>query len=146
MNIIRHEPWSWMDRIHQDLDRLVAARALSSTDEPNNISDWVPAIDVAETTEGFVIRADLPGVDAKDVEVTMDKGVLTIQGSRNTTTETEEEGYKRTERVSGRFFRRFNLPDTTDADAIAAEAKNGVLEIRIPKQPQIQPRRIQVKS
>jgi len=145
MNIIRTEPWNLMDRIHQDLDRLVATRALSG-DEPNNISDWIPAVDVAETNDGFVIRADLPGVDANDVEITMDKGVLAIQGSRETRSETEVDGYKRTERATGRFFRRFALPDTTDSEAIAANAKDGVLEIRIPKKPQVQPRRIEVKS
>jgi HSP20 family protein len=145
MNIIRTEPWNWMDRIHQDLDRLAATRALAG-DEPNTASDWVPAVDVTESNDDFVIRADLPGVDANDVEVTMDKGVLAIQGARETRSETEVDGYQRTERASGRFLRRFTLPDTTDSEAIAANAKDGVLEIRIPKKLQVQPQRIKVKS
>ena len=145
MNIIRTEPWTWMDRIHQDLDHLAATGA-PAKDEPNSISDWAPAVDVTESDDGFIIRADLPGVDANAVEVTMDKGVLTIQGSRQTRCETEIDGYKRTERASGRFFRRFALPDTTDSEAIAANAKDGVLEIRIPKKARVQPQRIKVES
>ncbi len=144
MNIIRTEPCHWMDRIHQDLGRLATSRAFNGEESP--ISDWVPAVDVTESNDGFVIRADLPGVDASDVEVTMDKGVLALQGTRTTQEETETDGYRRTERASGRFFRRFTLPDTTDAEGIAANAKDGVLEIRIPKKAQVQPRRIKVKS
>lgn len=145
MNIIRHDPWTWMNRLHRDLDDLVGNR-LAPGAEPDSVSDWVPAVDVAESNDGFVIRADLPGVDAKDVDITMENGLLSIQGSRQTINETESRGYKRTERVSGRFFRRFALPDTSDDEGIVAQARDGVLEIRIPKKPQVQPKRIEVKS
>jgi HSP20 family protein len=145
MNIIRQDPWNWMNRLHRDLDHLVASRVAGDNDT-DTISDWVPAVDVAESNDGFVIRADLPGVDAKDVAVTMENGLLSIQGTRQTTSESETEGYKRTERASGRFFRRFALPDTSDSQGIAAQARDGVLEIRIPKKPQVQPQRIEVKS
>jgi len=145
MNITRHDPWNWMTRLHRDLDHL-AARRFEADNEADSISDWVPAVDVAESKDGFLIRADLPGVDAKDVTVTMEKGLLSIQGSRETVDESEADGFKRTERVTGRFFRRFALPDTSDAEGIAAQAKDGVLEIRIPKKPQVQPKRIEVQS
>lgn len=145
MNIIRHDPWNWMNRLHRDLDHLVASRVVADH-EADTVSDWVPAVDVAESNDGFVIRADLPGVDAKDVDITMENGLLSIQGKRDTITETETDGYKRTERVSGRFFRRFALPDTSDAEGIAATARDGVLEVRIPKKPQVQPQRIEVQS
>jgi len=91
------------------------------------------------------LRADLPGVEPKDIEVTMEDGVLTLRGKRELEEREEREGYRRVERVSGQFFRRFTLPDTANTDAISAKSKQGVLEVIIPKQPKVQPRRISVE-
>lgn len=146
MNIIQRDPWTLMNRLHRDLDRLVANGGLTDSESNNSVTDWVPAVDVAEAADGFVIRADLPGVSPEDVEITMENGVLTLKGSRETVSESEAGGYKRVERSSGRFYRRFTLPDTSDSEGIEAKAKDGVLEIRIPKKPQLQPRRIKVNT
>lgn len=94
----------------------------------------------------FVIHADIPGVKPENIEVSMEAGVLTVKGEKETESKTEKEGYKRIERTSGSFYRRFSLPDSADGDAINAKCKHGVLEIVIPKREAIKPKRINVVS
>ena len=108
--------------------------------------DWAPAVDIIEEKDRFVFRADVPGVDPADIDVSMENGVLTVSGERKTETRTEEEGFRRVERSFGRFYRRFNLPDTADAEGIKATSSNGILEISIPKQPEVKARRIAVEA
>jgi HSP20 family protein len=91
-----------------------------------------------------VIYADVPGVDPASIDVTLEKGVLQLTGERSQRPENSEVQSRRTERAIGRFQRRFALPDTADSEAVSASGKNGVLEIVIPKRPQVQPRRITV--
>jgi len=129
MSLVRFEPWSLVDRVHRD-----------------NARSWVPAVDIFEEKERFVVRADLPGVSPADIEVNMENGVLTVSGERKSEDRSEGDGVSRIERVSGRFLRRFNLPETADADAIKAASSNGILEISIPKQAVVQPRRITVEA
>jgi HSP20 family protein len=104
----------------------------------------MPAVDVREEDDRFVLSADIPGVERKDVEVTMEDGVLTIKGERHAETEEKREGFHRRERVHGTFLRQFTLPDTVDADSISATVKEGVLHIEIPKQAKPEPRKITV--
>lgn len=129
MSLVRFEPWSLVDRISRD-----------------NHRTWVPAVDIFEEKDSFIVRADLPGVDPDDIEVNMENGVLTVSGERKNEERSEFEGVSRIERISGRFLRRFTLPDTADADAIKAKCRNGILEIIIPKQAVVQPRRITVEA
>ena len=145
MSTIRYEPWILMNRLHRDLDRLFHP-ATAADETQQSVVDWVPPVDIREEDQQFVIHADLPGVDAKDIDVTLEKGVLTIRGRRELSARDEKNGYRRTERVSGEFFRRFTLPDTTDAQAVKARFTNGVLEVAIPKQAQVLPRRINVEA
>lgn len=107
-------------------------------------SDWTPAVDVKEEEGRFLIRADLPGVDPKDIDIHIEKNLLSIGGVRSTQTEDEQEGYKRVERMHGSFYRRFSLPDNVDTDTIKADSRHGVLEISIPKKDAEQPRKITV--
>ena len=144
MNMIRYEPWSLMNRLHRDLDQLFTTRF--DRDEPATVADWVPAVDIREDDKQFTLWADLPGVDAKDVEVTMEKGMLSIQGKRHSETSEERDGYRRVERTSGRFVRRFSLPDSADESGITARSKDGVLEVVIPKQPAQLAKTIKVKA
>ncbi|HJP36455.1 MAG TPA: Hsp20/alpha crystallin family protein [Gammaproteobacteria bacterium] len=109
-------------------------------------SDWTPAVDVKEENKRFLITADLPGVDPKDVEVTMHNGMLTLKGERSEEKKEEKEGYRRVERFSGSFYRRFVLPDTADPDKIKARAKNGVLEVEIGKTKALESKKIKVES
>ena len=129
MSLVRFEPWSLVDRSSRD-----------------NRRTWVPAVDIFEEKDRFVVRADLPGVNPDDIEVNMENGVLTVSGERNNEERSEFQGVSRIERVSGRFLRRFTLPETADADAIKARCQNGILEISIPKQAVVQPRRIAVEA
>jgi HSP20 family protein len=144
MNVIRYNPWGFVAR--HDSNPFFSQRPLSADDdEAGTYNDWVPAIDVQEQEDRYLIRADVPGVEAKDLDITTDKGVLILQGTRETRSDEEQNGVRRAERASGRFYRRFNLPDTADSAAIRADYRHGVLEVSIPKQAEAQPQRIQVK-
>ena len=113
---------------------------------PESNVSWIPPVDVVEEPGHFLVRADLPGVDPKDVEITAEAGVLTLRGKRESVKRDEKAGYERVERVAGTFVRRFTLPETAQAEAITARQVNGVLEVTIPKQPKLQPRRIEVQA
>jgi HSP20 family protein len=146
MSIIRHNPWVGQNNL-QDEFRNVFGRLFGDEegDQSNVVtSQWAPRVDIREEAERFVILADIPGVDPKDIEVSMDKGILSIKGERAAEKKEETERYTRVERSHGLFYRRFALPDSADADGIQASGKHGVLEIAIPKRPESTPRRIQV--
>lgn len=147
MNLIRYEPWSLLNQLNNEVNRMFDLRPLGGNDEANVVtSDWVPAVDIKEESGRFVIHADIPGVDPKDIEITMENGMLSIKGERSTESKEERKGYKRVERVRGTFYRRFSLPDTADASRITAREEHGVLEIVIPKKEHVQPRKIAVEA
>jgi len=148
--MVRYPQWpaqgSTKDPVKQIIDRLFEGSLLqSSTDESSVVtSQWVPRVDIKEEADRFLLFADIPGVDPKDIEVQMDKGLLTIKGERRVEKVDESERYSRVERRHGVFHRRFALPDSADPDGITASGHNGVLTISIPKRPESTPRRIQV--
>ena len=109
-------------------------------------SDWTPAVDVKEEDKRFLITADIPGVDPNEVEVDMHNGMLSIKGQRSEEKKEEKDGYRRVERFSGTFYRRFMLPDSADPEKIEAHAKNGVLEIEIGKTEKMQSKKIKVQT
>ncbi len=109
-----------------------------------SVTGWTPAVDIHEEKDKYVVKADIPGVEPKDIEITLENNVLTIKGERQSESSSEENGVKRTERFSGSFSRQFSLPNSIDADAIKANGKNGVLSIEIPKAAQAQTKRIAV--
>ena len=116
-----------------------------SSDQSNVVtSQWTPRVDIKEEPERFVIYADIPGVEPKDIEIHMDKGILSLKGERTVESGRDSERFSRIERAHGTFYRRFALPDSANPEGIAATGKNGVLEISIPKKPETTPRRIQV--
>ena len=143
MALVRYEPWSMLDQLRKEMER-----AFERNGEGGSVvtSDWTPAVDIKESDNAFTIVADIPGVDPKDIDVHMENGMLTIKGERETEKKEEKEGYKRVERSYGSFYRRFSMPDTADADKIAAKSRNGVLEITIPKHDKVQPRKISVSE
>ncbi len=150
MSLIRYQPFGHLNRFHRDLDRLFETRLgqpLAQDDDVHTtVTDWLPAVDIREEEDRFVLRADIPGVDSKAIEITMENGVLTIRGERGEENRENDKGHTRIERVSGQFYRRFNLPETSNSDDISASSKNGVLEIVVPKQLKPQPRRITVDA
>jgi HSP20 family protein len=141
MHMIRYQPWGSFDLV----DRLLAGHPSRHAHEGAASAEWVPAVDVKEETERFVIHADVPGVDPKDIEISMEDGVLTLAGERKSETRSSQDGWTRTERKTGRFLRRFTLPEGTDAEGINAQGSHGVLEIIIPKQAKAAARKISVK-
>ena len=149
MTVVRYDPWSLLSQVQRELNRAFEGRLPKEESGDNTrvvTSSWVPAVDVREEPDRFVIRADLPGIDPKDIEITMEEGVLTIKGERSIEEESTEGQYHRIERARGTFYRRFSLPDTADPERIEAHGRNGVLEIVIPKQEKVQPRKIEVKA
>jgi HSP20 family protein len=145
---MRYEPWNLLNRLQGDIDRLFASGpgVRCPQRQPAPASDWVPAVDIGEQDTRYVIHADIPGVDPTAIEVSTEDGVLTIKGERRRENGAQRQSVRRTERVSGSFVRRFSLPDSADAGAISATSRHGVLEIVIPKQHRLHPKRIQVEA
>ncbi len=114
--------------------------------QSRSAANWIPAVDIFEEENRFVVRADIPGVNPADIVVNMDGGTLSVSGERQAEDRSEVAGVSRYERATGRFSRRFTLPDSADADGIKASSANGILEISIPKQPEVQARRITVEA
>ena len=147
MTLVRYEPWNMLTRLQNEMNRLFDDRLPRNEDSGNVVtSDWIPRVDIKEEDKRFVIMADIPGVDPKDIEVTMENGMLSIKGERTSENTDEGAGYKRIERTRGSFYRRFSMPDTADADKISAHGRHGVLEIVIPKHERVQARKISVKA
>jgi HSP20 family protein len=148
MAVMRYEPWGVVSQLQNEINRVFGN--LNDTDSSSATSEWSPAVDVREYSDRFQLLLDVPGVDSKDVEITLDNGVLTVSGTRTEekalgSNGAEQPQQQRIERRLGRFHRRFILPDTADAENVNASGRNGVLEIVIPKQPKAQPRRIAVR-
>ncbi len=139
MAITRYEPWSLLNRLQRELEQ-------GSAEGSTATAEWAPAVDIKEEADKFVLHADIPGVKPEEIDISMEAGVLTIKGEKNTEATTEKENYKRVERTYGSFYRRFSLPDTANAEAISAASKNGVLVITIPKREAVQPKKISVSS
>jgi HSP20 family protein len=148
MALMPYDPFRMLDQLRDEMNKVFESRLARGGNDVSNVvtSEWVPAVDIREEVNRFVILADIPGVDSKDLEITMENGVLTIKGERGQATEEEREGYTRMERVRGTFYRRFTLPDTAESERISAKTKNGVLELVIPKHERVQPRKISVES
>ena len=148
MALVRWEPVRELSSIQSEMNRLFNTFFDTSTSAGGTGNGgarrWIPAMDLVETDEHFVLRADLPGLAEDDVSIELQDGVLTISGERRAEHETSKEGYYRLERASGSFSRSLTLPDGVNADAIAATFDRGVLEVRIPKPEQRKPRRVQI--
>lgn len=144
MAIVRQYPWFALNQLQEEMNRLFE-RAGTPEAENGSVAtaEWTPAVDIREERDRFVLLADIPGVDPKDIDITMEKGVLNIRGDRRGE---ESDALKRIERPRGVFHRRFVLPDTADPEHISARGTNGVLEVTIPKHERTQPRRIVVEG
>jgi HSP20 family protein len=147
MALVRWNPTRELDTLQGEMNRLFS----TFFDTPTNAGNangitrrWIPAMDLVETREHFVLKADLPGMTEDDISVEVENNVLTISGERKTEHEAEAEGYYRIERASGAFSRSLTLPEGIDADAVKAKFDSGVLEVRVPKPLDVQPRRVQI--
>lgn len=145
MNITRYDPFSILS---DDFSRNLLSRfnrVLGEAGESGLIAEWTPAVDIKEENDKYVVSADVPGVDPREIEVTLENSVLTISGQREEEKKEEKEGYRRVERSSGRFLRRFVLPDTVDDAKVTAKSEKGVLYVTIPKSETRKAKRIDVQ-
>lgn len=139
----RRHPWGLQTRMNRILDDFFAP-ALGA-DDGLLARNWNPTADVYEEDAQFVIKAELPGVDKKDIHVDVENNVLILKGERTENNEVKEENYYRREMASGTFQRSFALPDGVDADNIKADYKDGIIKITIPKPESRQPKKITVQ-
>jgi HSP20 family protein len=148
MALIRWEPARELNTVHNEMNRLFNTFFDSSTSRNGGgraiVRRWVPAMDLVETDDHFVLRADLPGLSEADVKIEVEANVLTISGERKSEHEQRSKGYYRVERSFGSFSRSLTLPEGVDADAITASFESGVLEVQIPKPEQHKPRKVQI--
>ena len=153
MAITRYNPWGTSNSQAFPADvRQIFEKFFGDEGDQSNVvtSQWAPRVDISEETDRFVILADIPGVDPKNIEIHMENGVLTLRGERTGESKGEGESngvkWTRVERQRGSFHRRFALPDTANPEGITATGRHGTLEIVIPKRPEVKPRRINVAT
>jgi HSP20 family protein len=135
MTIVRWEPLRELGSLQNEMNRLLNGGTLRR---------WMPAMDLVESGDHFVLRADLPGMTEEDVKIELEDGTLTVSGERKAEHEDRDEGYYRVERAFGSFSRSLTLPKGVDADGVSASFDRGELEIRIPKPEERKPRRIEI--
>ena len=145
MAIVKFDPWREIEDMFDRYTRAISFPRKSTTGEIATIADWSPQVDIAETPKEFTIKAEIPEVKKEDVKVSIDSGVVTIQGERKQEKEEKDKKFHRIERFYGSFSRSFSLPENIDANAAQATFKDGVLTLQIPKTAAAQPKAIEVK-
>lgn len=139
------EPAREISSLQSEMNRLLGTFFDGSASAPpSGRSSWIPAMDLVETENDFVLRADLPGLTREDVGLELEDRILTLSGQRPTPDDVREGGYYRFERPTGTFSRSLTLPEGIDADAVTADFENGVLVVHIPKPEERKPRRLKI--
>jgi HSP20 family protein len=149
VTIVRWEPLRELSSLQNEMNRLfntVFDAPSGGAGNGGTLRRWVPAMDLLETADHFVLRADLPGMTQEDVNIELEDSTLTVSGERKSEHEERQEGFYRVERAFGSFSRSLTLPQGVDGDAVTASFDNGVLEIRIPKPEERKPRRISISG
>ncbi|UVT15988.1 MAG: Hsp20/alpha crystallin family protein [Nitrospira sp.] len=147
MALVRWDPFRELEEVSDRLNRLFAR----PTERPSNgketmiVADWTPPVDISETEGEYQIKAEIPDVKKEDVKITLEDGVLTIQGQRKHEQEEKGKKFHRIERSYGSFARTFALPDVIEVDQVRAEFKDGVLNLHLPKSEKAKPKAIEVK-
>ncbi len=146
MNLVKWDPFRELEEVSNRLNR-VFGRPLSRI-EPNTemlpMADWMPSADISETDTSYLIKAEIPGVAKEDVKVTIENGMLTIQGERKMEKEEKNKKFHRIERSYGSFMRSFRVPDDADESGVKAEFKDGVLSVTLNKSAKAKPKAINV--
>jgi HSP20 family protein len=143
--IVRWEPFRELSSLQTEMNRLFNA-AFDTQGNGPSARRWAPAMDLLETDDAFVLRADLPGLSESDVNIELEDNVLTLSGERKVEHEDKREGFYRVERAYGTFSRSLTLPKGVDPEAVSASFDRGVLEVRVPKPEQRRPRKIEIAS
>lgn len=141
MNRMRYQPYLMLQDINREMNRLMQTR---QQEQANPVNNWVPPVDIREEKDQFCLSLDLPGVEPKTIQVSMEKGVLEVSGERKAQEANEAIRYHTQERVQGDFKRRFKLPESADESEISAKSEHGVLQIVIKKRAEQVPRRITI--
>ena len=140
--LIRNNPWKLLN----DLSNIVDIRFRPQVDNDHVESSWIPAVDIKEETDKFIVKIDIPGVNPQNVEITMENNVLILKGSREEINPEEKTSYHRLERIKGSFYRCFTLPDTANPEQVTAKSRHGVLEVIIDKKKTVQARKITIET
>jgi HSP20 family protein len=144
MTIVRWEPLRELGTLQSEMNRLFNTVFDGPTAGGGTMRRWMPAMDLLESGDDFVLKADLPGMSEEDVNIELEDSTLTVSGERKTDHQSEGEGYYRVERATGSFSRSLTLPKGVDPEAVTARFDRGVLEVRIPKPAERKPRRISI--
>jgi HSP20 family protein len=142
-SIIRWDPFRNSGSLQEQFSRLFESSFPGRSSE-STLTSWAPAVDIHETENELVLKADLPGIDEKDLDIRVENNMLTIRGERKFEQEVKEDNYLRVERSYGSFSRSFSLPNTVNTEAIDAEYKNGVLRVLMPKRAESKPKQVKV--
>ncbi len=146
MTLVRWDPFRELEDMSERLNRVFARPGVrQSGKEALTVADWVPTVDISETGDEYLIKAELPEVKKEDVKVTVEDGVLTLQGERKQEKEEKGKKFHRVERSYGSFVRSFTLPESVDEGSVKAEYKDGILTLHLPKTEKVKPKAIEVK-
>jgi len=143
LTISRRDPYRSLVTVQDQINRLFEG-AFGPTQGDAALTAWAPSVDIYETENELVLRADLPGLAEKDIDVRVENNMLTLRGERKFESKVSEDNYLRVERTFGSFSRSFSLPNTVNTDAIRAEYRNGVLTVQMPKREESKPRQVKV--
>src|SRR5579872_1488328 len=144
MSITRWDPFRNISTLQDQVNRLFESSVQAGRADNAAITSWAPAVDIYETENELVLKADLPGVSEKDIDVRVENSMLTVRGERQFESKVKEDNYLRVERTYGSFSRSFGLPNTVNTEAISAEYKNGVLTVQLPKRAESKPKQVKV--
>lgn len=144
-SVIRWDPFRNLTSLQDQMNRLFESSFRGHTDE-SALTTWAPSVDIYETENELVLKADLPEVAEKDIDIHIENNMLTLRGERKFEQKVKEENYLRVERAYGSFSRSFSLPNTVDTDGIRAEYKNGVLTVLMPKRAESKPKQVKITT
>ena len=142
-SIIRWDPFRNVSTLQEQVNRLFDS-AFSCRSNESALTTWAPAVDIYETENELILKADIPEINEKDLDIRVENNMLTIRGERKFEHEVKEDNYLRVERAYGSFSRSFSLPNTVNSEAIKAEYKNGVLKVEMPKRAESKPKQVKV--
>jgi len=145
MTLVKWSPWRDMMSVQDEMNKLFSGLVTSRSDV-SSAEDWVPSVDISETDDGFIVTADVPGMGAEDIKISVANDVLTLKGDKKNIREGDGENFHRVERTFGSFERTFSLPTGVDSGSVKAKYKDGVLEVKIPKSKEAKPQEIKVEA
>ena len=144
MSLTRWDPFRNMTTLQEQVNRLLENRFQTGREDNSALTTWAPAVDIYETENELVLKADIPDMNEKDIDIQVENNMLTIRGERKFEEKAKDDNYLRVERTYGAFTRSFSLPNTVNMEAVKAEYKNGVLTVELPKRPESKPKQVKV--